>query len=129
MKKLVLILMFALSTVCFSQSFTTVTFTIPANDSLSNIIDIQNYIPVSLVMPSQWTTAQITFKTGPSSVYNYNDMDGNEIILEPFVGKTIQIKPQIWYGFGRYLQIKSGTSSASVAQAQARIVTLILRGI
>jgi hypothetical protein len=107
---------------------TTVTATIAANGTRSAEIDIGNgRILTGIRMPALWTTANMSFLAGASAALQdlYDDA-GVRVSVVVGGGRTVQIgDPAKWIGI-RYLKVRSGATSTSVAQTAARSVVLVM---
>lgn len=103
------------------------TATIAISESLTGEIDLTGLTLVGVIMPSAWTTADLTFQTGVVSGSLSNHYDQNDIETTVYVGasRDVQIDVQTFLG-RRYMKIRSGTSGTPVAQAAARELTLVL---
>lgn len=106
---------------------TTVTATIALNASLSGIIDLGLMRLGRLVMPTEWTPAEITFDVshdGETYKPFYSD-DDTELVINPPVGVEREMTLSKWLSV-RYLRIRSGTSSLPVPQLADRNIVLVL---
>lgn len=106
-----------------------VQFVIEKDKSLSNIIDLSGYRHVGLIIPDEWTSADMTFKVAiepkdEKFVPLYDD-EGYEVTIK--VGEKMAVsldsvvfKLAPW----RFVKIQSGTTSIPVAQTADDMVVL-----
>ncbi len=109
----------------------TTTVTIANGASLSGVAAIPpGFRLAGIVMPSAWTSAVVTFAvsaSGAAGTYVPLYEGGYEYTLtEAAASRAINVDALAMYPW-RYIQIRSGTSGAAVAQAGARVITLVLR--
>lgn len=102
--------------------------TIANGQSLSDAIDLGGLRLVSIVMPSAWTAANLTFQVSHdgTTYNNLYDAGGSEVTTTAAASRYIYLDPAFWSGI-RFLKVRSGTSGAAVAQGAERLVTLVCR--
>ncbi len=98
-------------------------FVIKENESLSNFIDISGFKYIGLIIPEDWTSADITFCVAVDSddesfVPLYDD-GGNEVIIETTSEIAISLdstflKLAPW----RFIKIRSGTFESPIVQTE-----------
>jgi hypothetical protein len=107
--------------------------------SLSGPVDIGNYKLVGLVVPSAWTSGDITFAAAVTpgltdnlapadlTYYPVYDAAGTELTITNGAGtsRLYAIAPTAFAGT-RYLKVRSGLVGAAVNQGAARTITLVL---
>lgn len=105
---------------------------IPNGQSLSNIIDLENYTRLAIYMPTAWTAATITLLAAPT-------MEGpfQAVFDEANTEVSITVAASRVHGLGtaqtdrlgalRFIQLRSGTSGTPVAQAAERTIMLIAK--
>lgn len=106
------------------------TATIAINQSLSAAIDLKGRSLVGIMMPSAWTTAQLSFQVSldGSTYVNLYNTQGDEFISEASTSRFIAIS-QFEFLPVRYVKIRSGTSAVPVNQAAARSLVLATRDV
>jgi hypothetical protein len=117
------------------MSLHTVSFRLPAGESLSDPIDCTGYdAAIRLIMPDEWTGgAPVTFQLSPDNTTYHNlyhvipdKMITYEVTLpRPVPGSVLTFPP----GMGAYPQwvkVRSGTASVPVMQEADRTFTLVL---
>jgi hypothetical protein len=109
------------------NDFTTTTATIANGTSLSNAVYLGSSDLISIIMPSSWTTANITYQFSIDGVNFYDAYNTTaELSSTAAVASRIISINSANYDAGRYIKIRSGTSATPVNQAADRILTLIL---
>lgn len=106
---------------------------IGADTSISGKIFTNNFAIFNIIMPSEWTPADITLEVsndGTSFQHLYAD-DGTELKVEVSAGNsfTLEHVKAIMLGHWKYLKIRSGVAGAFVNQTGARQLKLIGRKI
>jgi hypothetical protein len=115
------------ATKAIKNNFTTTTATILNGASLSNIINLGSNDLISIIMPSSWTAANITYQFSIDGVNFYDAYSTTaELSSTAAVASRIISINSANYDAGRYIKIRSGTSATPVNQAADRILTLIL---
>lgn len=106
------------------------TATIAINQSLSAAIDLKGRSLVGIMMPSAWTTAQLSFQVSldGSTYVNLYNTQGDEFISEASTSRFIAMS-QFEFLPVRYVKIRSGTSAVPVNQAAARSLVLATRDV
>ena len=101
--------------------------TIAAGASLSDEVDLGMFGLVGVIVPANWTTADISFilLSGQDGITRSNvlDIDGAEIVVDAAAGAA-HIFASVMYGMRRII-VRSGPASGAVAQAEAVSLTLI----
>jgi hypothetical protein len=104
------------------------TVTIASGASLSNALnDLDGQILVGIVMPADWTAANLTVQLShdDSTFNNQYDEAGTEVTIVAAANRYINLTPANHLG-ATALKIRSGTSGTAVNQAADRIITLVL---
>lgn len=112
--------------VCASEALP---ITISSGSSLTSTINLAGLRLFSIVMPSSWTAANLTFQMSPdggTTWVNMRDQNGNEIVAVADVSYGIILNPT-QFSSVQYLRIRSGTAASPVAQSADRSLQLILR--
>jgi len=106
----------------------TVPVTIGNGQAVSNVADLVDAIPVAVVVPSTWTTADLTFQTSDDgrAYHDVYDEGGSELTVKATAGAWLIIPDAYACGFGRYVKVRSGTAASPVNQAAAREVKIIV---
>ena len=101
--------------------------TIPSGTALSPEINLSGYIPVALVFPSAWTTANITFqvRTDSGDWVNAYTAAGSEVVASAAADRYVSLDPVQMFG-ATHLRLRSGTSGTPVNQAADRAVIVML---
>ncbi|GEM47205.1 hypothetical protein [Deinococcus cellulosilyticus] len=88
---------------------------------------LNGLVPVRLVVPSGWTSADITIQCsadGATSWRDYYDSTGNVIVLKAGAGnRSIALNPQDFLGL-MHIRLRSGLPGSTVAQVNAVSLTL-----
>ena len=102
------------------------TFTIANGASLSGAVDLRGLTPVRIIMPSAWTTANLTFNVSYDGVNftNLYDELGTEKTVTAAASYSIYLAPADWVGY-KQLKIRSGTSGTAVNQGGARTILVV----
>lgn len=114
------------------------TATIKSGNSQSNVIDLENYQAVGLLLPAAWTTANITVlvsntynpsdNTDTTGFQSLTDDAGAEFTITAAAAKAIGIRrttsPLLPF---RYMVLRSGTNGTPVNQGADRAIQVILR--
>jgi len=99
---------------------------IKANESLSNAIILGDSKIISIVTPSSWTSANLTFQGAndlDDTFVDIYDSAGNEIAIVADTDRIITDLPEL-AGI-KYLKVRSGTSSAPVVQGGDRLIKFL----
>ncbi|MGV8131611.1 MAG: hypothetical protein ACP5N7_05935 [Candidatus Pacearchaeota archaeon] len=109
--------------------FTISTAVIDSNVAVGDSIDLADDRLIAIIIPSTWTTANLTFlaSLGNGVWYNIYTYDGTELTYTAAASRWLIVKPIDFAGI-RYLKIRSGTSGTPVLQADDRDVSLVKRG-
>lgn len=109
----------------------TIPITIASGQSLSGALNLGGLRLFGIVMPSVWTTANITFQMSPDNGVtwqNVYDSSGNEVTVTTGTSRYIAMDATVLASI-QWLQVRSGTNGTPVNQAQNSALTLILRSI
>lgn len=105
-----------------------VSVTIANGASLSGAIDCSEGRPARIVIPSAWTTANLTFQTSYDGT-TYNDLYdafGTEYTVTVGGASRGIILPLADFIGVRYLKVRSGTTGTPVTQGADRTLKLVL---
>ena len=103
------------------------TATIANGASLSGALSLSGFRFVGVQMPAAWTAAVITFQASfDGTTYADLTFEGTEINYAAAASQYIAADPAKFAGI-RYLKIRSGTSSAAVAQGAQRLLSAVTR--
>jgi len=106
-----------------------VTGTITAGQSLSGSIDCRSGAPMLLFLPTQWTSARISYQLSPDNVnfFDLYDRTAKEIAVNVRAGTAVRLNPE-WTesALGCYLKIRSGSSDMATVQTANRTFTLLI---
>lgn len=108
------------------------TVTIAEGASLSGAVDMRGYALTRVILPAEWTAADLTFQESldNSTFYNLSPADSDtEYTVEAAASACKIIPPSDLLGAAGYLKVRSGTSGTPVNQAAARTVTLCFRAV
>jgi hypothetical protein len=109
-----------------ARSSNTVLIDISVDNDLSSVADIGGDTLVGLVLPSNYTTAAITFQvsTDNSTFVALYNQSGQVTIAatEAVASRAVALDPTDWHGW-RYIQIATGTAQTS----DDKTITLITR--
>jgi hypothetical protein len=109
-----------------ARTYATATVTTAA-DGLSDVIDLCGYSLCSIQMSTGWSTADMTFKGAVSSSASmgsiYKTTASVELTYVTSASYIHAVDPTELAGL-RYVQLRSGTAAAAVAQAASRTVIL-----
>ncbi len=114
----------------YAPAVTTVSATIGADSALSDAVDVRGTTLVGLVMPADWTSADVTLQASVDGV-SYADVyeaSGVEVRLLADANRFIRLEPAAFAGM-RYVKLRSGVSGAPVNQASARSLMFVVRGV
>lgn len=101
--------------------------TISNGASLSAAIDLQGRHLIGIVMPADWTAANLTFQvaqTADGTFADVYDSAGNELVAVAAASRFICDIPEL-QGV-RFLKIRSGTTGTPVNQGAARTLSLTI---
>lgn len=102
---------------------------IASGASQSNVIDLEGLSMLAIEMPSQWTTAALTFLAAPDSTGTFlpiYDDGGTEVtVAAPAAARMISLDTiALKLAPYRYVKLRSGTAAASTNQAAARTLKI-----
>ena len=101
--------------------------TVSSGASLSESINLGSTRLSAIMMPADWTAADLTFQASPNSggtYHNLYDEADAEVVVQAAEDRYIILSPDVWSGV-RNLKIRSGTSGTPVNQAADRAITLV----
>lgn len=105
--------------------------TIANGASLSGSVEIGSAKHIGIVMPSAWTTADLTFQVsydGTNWQNLYND-SGVEVEVPAAASRNISLDvAALSLAPWQYLKIRSGTSGTAVTQGAARTLYVVCKG-
>ena len=106
------------------------TVSIASGESLSGAIYLGGIRLFGLVMPSTWTTANLTFQVSVdgTTYQNLYDGDGTEVQVTTAAGYTHTLDPALFAAIP-FVKVRSGTSGTPVNQGGDRTIGLILRSV
>lgn len=110
------------------MSIVTKTAVITAGGTESNIIHCAASRPVRLVIPADWTAADLYVRTsndGGQTLNNLYDMVGTEYCLKTASGRSILLPFSDWLGISTFA-LASGPASSRMAQAAERQIAVVL---
>lgn len=105
-----------------------VDITIANGASLSSGTFLGNGVVVGILLPSAWTTADLTFQASLDNTTfadMYND-DDTEYTVQAAASRFVPVKATTWAGV-MFVKVRSGTSGAAVNQGGARTIKLSVR--
>jgi len=103
-----------------------------AGASLTGTINLAGLRLFGLIMPADWTTADLTFQMSPDAGMtwaNMLDQNGSEILSVGTPNSYITINKASDFAPLQYLRIRSGSSSSPVTQTASRVLQLVLRSV
>lgn len=108
------------------------TATIAKDEALSGSINIGGARYLAIVMPSNWTAADLTFQAAAHSGDTFKDVyedDGTEVSITAAADRVIVInnKKDALLPFA-YIKIRSGTTGVPVTQGDDRSFTILCEG-
>ena len=105
--------------------------TIASGASLSGEIDLEGYVLLGIIMPSAWTTADLSFQVSDESGGTFVDLyDDNEteVVVEAAASRGIGVDTfATTIGAFRYLKVRSGDTGTPVTQGAERTIKLVLK--
>jgi hypothetical protein len=95
--------------------------------SLSDALNLAGHTLVGIIMPSSWTSANLTFQASHDGTTYSNLFDdaGNEQTVTAAASEYLFLSPLEWVGIA-FLKVRSGTSGSPVNQGGARTITLVM---
>lgn len=102
------------------------TATIASGASLSGSVNLGGGRLFAIMMPADWTAADLTFQASVdgTTFYNVYDEEDSEVTVQAAEDRYIILEPARWLGV-RYLKVRSGTSGSAVNQGADRAITLV----
>lgn len=104
---------------------------IPAGQSVSGWVDLENGQVAVIHMPAVWTAAAITFDSAPEGSGPYQplfDDGGVEVALTVSGGRNCGIDINaLKLSAVRFLRVRSGTSALPVVQAAERVLWIVTK--
>lgn len=114
-----------------NKTYATVTLT-TVGSGQSDVIDLGGHIPCSIEMSTAWTTANLTFLGAVSSTLSmssvYVTSAAVELTYVTSASYVLALDPTPLQGL-RYIQLRSGSGAAPVAQAATRTINLGLNSL
>lgn len=104
---------------------------ISSGQSLSTGVSLDGLRLFALIMPSEWTSAGLTFQASYDNGVTWSNMydaNGSELIAVADVSRAIILDP-VNFSSVPMIKIRSGTAASAVNQASGRTITLVLRAI
>lgn len=104
---------------------------IPDAGSITDPINLGGLRLFGVVMPADWTAANLTFQMSPdggASWANLKDQTGNEITAVVSASDCVVVDPAHFAAMP-FLRIRSGTAASPVVQSAERTIKLILRAV
>lgn len=106
--------------------------TIAQDAALSTLVHLANALIVGILMPAEWTAADLTFQAGTTAndLAELQDIPTSGVavaaftITTPGAAKFIPVNPQLFAG-AAVLKVRSGTAASAVNQAAARTIKII----
>lgn len=98
--------------------------TIASGQSLSDPVNMLGRVVTAVLVPSAWTSADITFQGSIDGV-TYGDLHNpsGEYGVTGTAGALIAVDAAVFFGVN-YIRVRSGTSASAVNQAAARVISL-----
>ncbi len=105
------------------------TVKISAGTSLSDPVNLSGECLAGIIIPGNWTSADLTFRigVGGGGLANLVSSSGAEQVFTVAPGEGYLVNPLDWAG-AQYIQFRSGTSAAPVVQTQDVVLRIILWG-
>ena len=108
------------------------TATIAAGGSQSNVIDTEHTVLTGIVMPAAWTAADLTVLASTHKEGTFlpvYDDAGAEVVIKAAASVCIGIDvAALKLAAFRYIKLRSGTAGTHVNQADARAITIVMKG-
>lgn len=105
------------------------TAVVASGASLSGAVTLGGYRLAGVVMPADWTAANLTFQGSHdgTTYWNVYDDAGSEVSVTAAEDRDIGIRANVALALApwRFLKVRSGTSGTPVNQAADRTLTLI----
>lgn len=117
--------------VLYGSDITSTTATITSGSSLSGVVNLNGYNKFTIIMPSAWTAASITFQASASSTGPFVDLlteSGTEVTISVTANGVYPLTTASEYlSYLPYIKIRSGTSATPVNQASNRTITIVMK--
>ncbi len=98
---------------------------IAAGDSLSSVADLSLFKVTGFIVPSNWTTAGLSFQASVDNVTYYDVYTTSaELTVAVAASHCVLIDEDLLEGV-RYLKVRSGTTGAPVVQVTASTVIML----
>jgi len=103
------------------------TATILINENSSNVIDLEGEVIEAIIMPSEWTTASITFSVSVDNI-NFRPLyyKGTEYTIDTFVDTHLAIDSTPFNSV-RFIKVRSGLAGTGVTQLATRVLSVITK--
>lgn len=100
--------------------------TIAAGGSLSGVVDLGNDRLSQVVVPSGWTTADITLQASVdgTTFYDLHDQYGNEVTIAAASSRAIVVSLQDFLSI-QYIKVRSGASASPKVQSSEMVLKLV----
>lgn len=97
------------------------------NESLSSAVDLAGGRLFAIMMPADWTAADLTFQAAHAgdTYHNIYNEDDAEVVVQAAEDRYIILSPARWLGVRR-LKVRSGTAASAVNQGAARTINLVV---
>ena len=110
----------------------TISVTMDAATSLTGAIHLGGLRLFGVIVPSDWTTANLTFQMSPDagvSWFDLVDQNGDGVLLAGKAGAYVAVEKPAQFAPVQYLKIRSGSSLSPVSQSAGRVLQLVLRSV
>lgn len=108
------------------------TATIAAGQSLSGAVDTEGLALAAILMPADWTVADITFQVSNAADGVFRDLYddvGNEIRIPTAVNRAVSLDVlALAMSPYQFFKVRSGTATVPVVQVAQAVLTMLLRG-
>ena len=103
------------------------TATIAESGNLSNAVTIDESMLLGLVLPSSWTTADLTLQASAdgTNFANVYDAAGTEVTIKAAASRYVTLDPASFAGMTA-IKLRSGTSGSPVNQGGERSITVVV---
>jgi hypothetical protein len=110
--------------------FVTQTAIIPAGQALSAAVPLGENQLHGILLPSVWTTANLTFQISidGSNYFEMYDDAGNEVTVQAAASRYCSLDPTRWRSINGII-VRSGTSASPVNQVAQASISLMTRSI
>lgn len=105
---------------------------IASGASLTDSINLGGLRLFGIVMPQEWTTANLTFQMSAdagATWANMLDQNGNEVLAVGEPERYVAIDKTAHFAPLQYVRVRSGTAVVPVAQTGTRVLKLVLRSV